>query len=304
VRWAVLVHPSANRVYAHDAPRLLAAELRALDDALTDVRVERIGGVDYVTFSGDPDVRVLSNASSVLAMFTREGDVLRPVDLVRLDRWDDDLVTIPRYTGKTNEQLTQLLVNLAVAASDAGPYARVLDPVCGRGTTLNVAVLLGHDAVGIDLDRRDVDQYLQFFTRWLKDKRAKHSTQRSGVRTTISFAPDKATPRQEVVVIADDTTKAVQHLGKSSVDAIAGDLPYNVQHRGQVRDLLTAALPVWRAVLRPHGGMALSWNTKVLPRAELVTLLEEAGFTIASAETFAHRVDQAIDREVILVRRG
>jgi hypothetical protein len=239
VRWAVLVHPSANRVYAQVAPALLAAELRLTAD-VDDVVTERIAGVDYVTFTGSEEAAAsVANASSVLALFARDGELLRPVPLARLDRWDDDLVTIPRYVGKTNEQLTHLLVNVAVAVSRAGPRARVLDPVCGRGTTLNVAVLLGHDAVGIDEDARDIDAYLQFFTRWLQDKRAKHETKRSGTRTTISCAPDKTTPRQEVVVIAGDTTTLVQHIGKSSVDAIAGDLPYNVQHRGQVGELLT-----------------------------------------------------------------
>jgi hypothetical protein len=47
--------------------------------------------------------------------------------------------------------------------------------------------------------------------------------------------------------------------------------------------------------------MALSWNTKVLPRAELLTLLD--GFVPVTDETFAHRVDQAIDREVVVVRK-
>jgi len=320
----VLVHPSANRVYAHAAPSLLASELRALDalalgGALTDVAVESLGGAAYVTFTGEIDERalaVVSNASSLLALFVREGELLRPITPVRLDRWDDDLVTIPRYSGKTNEQLTRLLVNLAVAAG-TGAYAfsgspvRVLDPLCGRGTTLNVAALCGFDAVGIDTDKRDVDAYLLFFTTWLKDKRAKHATKRSGTRTTISFAAHKDAARQEVVVAADDTTRVVTHLGKSSVDAIATDLPYGVQHgshagEGRQRrpaDLLAVALPAWRAVLRAGGGLAMSWNTKVLPRAELVELLEAAGFAPASDEAFAHRVDRSIERDVVVARR-
>jgi SAM-dependent methyltransferase len=312
VHYAVLVHPSANRVYAQSAPALLVAELRALDalalgGRLADVAIEELGGVAYVTFTGELDddaLAVVSNASSLLALFERDGDTLRPLTPARLGRWDDDLVSIPRYSGKTNEQLTHLLVNLAIAASGAGASARVLDPLCGRGTTLHVATLLGHDAAGIDTDKRDVDEYVHFFTRWLKDKRAKHSSRRSGARTTITFAPDKETPRQEVVVIADDTTKVVTHLGKSSVDAIATDLPYSVQHRGHPRELLDRALPVWRSVLRGKGGLALSWNTKVVARAEVVALLDEHRFTVVSEDAFAHRVDQAIDRDVVVATRS
>jgi SAM-dependent methyltransferase len=322
---AVLVQPSANRVYATSGPALLAAELRALNDLalggrLVDIAVTELGGAPYVTFAGDLDAEalgVVSNLSATYALFERHADgALRPVTPARLDRWDDDLLTIQRYPGRTNEQLTRLLLDLTLAAaSGAAPFtgerARVLDPLCGRGTTLNVAVHLGLDAAGVDVDRKDVDAYLHFFTTWLKDKRAKHQKQRHGTRTTITFAPDKAAPKQEVVVVADDTRKVVDHLGKSSVDVVVTDLPYGVQHGSTAAghlerspaDLLAAALPAWRAVLRPHGAAGLAWNTKVVPRPELTALLEGAGFEVVTGEGFAHRVDQAIDRDVVVARK-
>jgi SAM-dependent methyltransferase len=322
---ALLVQPSANRDYAKSGPALLAAELRALDELalggrLADVAVTELGGAPYVTFAGDLDAEalgVVSNLSAVYALFERDGDRLRPITPTRLDRWDDDLLTIQRYPGRTNEQLTRLVLDLSLAAArGSAPFtggpARVLDPLCGRGTTLNVAVHLGFDAVGVDTDRKDVDAYLHFFTTWLKEKRAKHQTGRHGTRTTLTFGADKAAPRQEVVAIADDTRKVVDHLGKSSVDVIVTDLPYGVQHGatagGELRrspaDLLVAALPAWRSVLRPGGAMGLAWNTKVLPRGELTTLLEGAGLTIVTGDGFAHRVDQAIDRDVVVARKA
>jgi hypothetical protein len=330
--FAVLVLPSANRVYARSGPSLLAAELQALDDLalggrLTDVEVTELAGTPYVTFSGDLDAEamaVVSNLSAVYALFAWDGDHLLPLTPTRLDRWDDDLVTIQRYPGKTNEHLTRLVLNLTIAAaagSDAFTGAarpRVLDPLCGRGTTLNAAVLCGLDTAGIDEDAKDVDAYLHFFTTWLKDKRAKHTSRRTGTRTQLSFAADKDAQRaglgQEVVVAADDTAHVVEHLGKSSVDAIVTDLPYGVRHgssgasglRRGPADLLTAALPVWRSVLRPNGAIGLSWNTKVLPRVDLVHALTDAGFTVVEGDAFlrfAHRVDQAIDRDVVVARR-
>ena len=41
----------------------------------------------------------------------------------------------------------------------AGERVRLLDPACGRGTTLNRAVVYGMDAVGIELDQRDLEAY-------------------------------------------------------------------------------------------------------------------------------------------------
>ncbi len=325
---AVLVLPAANRVYAGSAPSLLAAELAVLDalalgGRLSVPAVEVLGGVPYVTFSGDLDAEalaVVSNASSLYAVFEREGGVLRPVAPARLERWDEDLVTIPRYSGKTNEQLTRLLLNLTVAAAAGsgaftGRKLRVLDPLCGRGTTLNVAALCGFDAAGVDLDARDVDAYVHFFTTWLKDKRAKHTSRRHGASTTVTFAPDKDAAKagrtQEVVVVAGDTTSVVSHFGKSSVDAIVVDLPYGVQHgshsesglRRSPAELLPTALPAWTSVLRAGGAAGLSWNAKALPRAEMIQMLEAAGFSVVTGDGFAHRVDRTIDRDIVVARR-
>ena len=46
--------------------------------------------------------------------------------------------------------------------------------------------------------------------------------------------------------------------------------------RGPER-LLAEALPVWRDVLRPGGGLALAWNRRTLPRPRLVELATDAG---------------------------
>jgi SAM-dependent methyltransferase len=329
---AVLVLPSANRVYAQQGPELLAAELAAMNDlaldgALADISVDTIAGVPYVTFAGELNrgaSAVVSNLSAAYAMFERDGETLRPVTMCRLDRWDGDLVTIQRYSGKTNEQVTRLLLNLTVAATcGTGAFTgdvrpRVLDPLAGRGTTLNAAVLYGFDAAGIDVDKRDVDAYVQFFTTWLKDKRAKHTSRRTGTATTITFAPDKDAQKrgaeQEVVAIAGETTDLVRHLGKSSVDMIVTDLPYGVQHgsraggtlRRSPADLLTEALPVWRSVLRPGGAMGLAWNTRVLDRDRVVSLLRDGGLAVVTGDPFgrfAHRVDQAVTRDVVVARR-
>ena len=329
---AVLVLPSANRVYAQQGPALLAAELAALnalalDGRLADIEVTDLSGVPYVTFTGELDeagLAVVSNVSSLYALFDRDGETLRPRAMRRLDRWDDDLVTIQRYSGKTNEQLTRLLLNVTVAAA-AGAAAftgerrpRVLDPLCGRGTTINIAALCGFDAAGIDVDKRDVDAYVQFFTTWLKDKRAKHTTRRSGTSTTFTFAADKESQKrgdsQEVVAIADDTVNAVQYLGKSSVDVVVTDLPYGVQHGSQSAgalrrspaDLLSAALPVWRSLVRKGGAVGLAWNTRVLDRQAVEEALTDAGLAVVAGPpfgVFAHRVDQAVERDLIVARR-
>jgi len=78
-RYAFLVLPSHNRVYADAAPSLARAELAVLSAALPDGGISQesvtetvIGGVPYVTFEADDlserDVAVLANLSAVRAV--------------------------------------------------------------------------------------------------------------------------------------------------------------------------------------------------------------------------------------------
>jgi SAM-dependent methyltransferase len=331
-RFALLLTPGANRVYGRSSPALGRAELSMLNEfglggRLSDLAAERLGGVAYLTFGASGldagEIAVLSNLSGLFALFEREGpDRLRPVDLTPLDRWDDDLITIQRYSGKTNEQFTKLLVNLALVVGHGGGAfrppgggLRVVDPLCGRGTTLNQAVMYGFDAAGIETDKRDVDAYVTFFSTWLKNKRVKHHVERQKLRTTITLAATKAEQKQSlgqrVVVIADDTGRAVDHLGKNSADAIVADLPYGIQHGSRARselsrrpsDLLADALPVWRSLLRPGAAMALAWNTRTLEREAFSQALEAAGLEPVDRLGFSHQVDSSITRDLIIARR-
>ncbi len=341
-RYALLLRPNANRVYGAAAAGLAQAELAMLDthvlgSVLVDVATEVLGGVDYLVLDVagelDPDaIAVLSNLSGLHALFAIEGHLLRPLAVAPLRRQPEDVVTIQRYVGKTNESLTHLLVNLALAVGPgtfggvlAGDAVRLLDPACGRGTTLNRAIVYGIDAMGVEQDKRDVEAYEAFLLGWLQDKRLKHQVERArhrkgraapAARTTVTYGAGKERAAHRVVdVVQDDTVRLRDHLPARSVDALACDLPYGVQHGaspapGLVRrspaELLAAALPGWRDVLRPGAGAALAWNLRTLPRAELVGLLEEHGFELcvpAEDGTFEHRVDRSITRDVVVARR-
>jgi SAM-dependent methyltransferase len=339
-RLCFLVHPSSNRVYGAEAPRLAASELRALaaltGSAFTGISVDDLGGVPYVSFDveqlDNDALAVVSNLSSVYAAFrrrdARDDAELTPLTLARLDRWDSDLITIQKYAGKTNEQFTKLLVNLAIAAahgaaSFTGDPLRVLDPLCGRGTTLNQIVMYGFDAVGVDIDRRDIDAYTTFFVQWLKDKRAKHQTTRdvdrraglSAPKFHVEFSHDKESQKAGVVQRVATVVADTEHAGDlfKRIDALATDLPYGVQHgsrRGETlsrapHELLAVALPSWLRALRTGGGIAISYNANITKRADITALLNDAGAEVLLDDDtdFRHRVDRAIVRDVIVARK-
>jgi hypothetical protein len=340
--YALLLRPASNRLYTKGAAALNSAELSVLQKGvlhatLREVEPAVIGGVEYVRFVADGelsdhDVAQLSNLSSAFALFRIVDDTnLAPVTLTPVAHLDDDLLTILRYKGKTNEQFTKLLFNVTLASSHAdaatisGSRLRVLDPVCGRGTSLNQGLVYGFDVDGIEIDRAAYDAYHAFLVTWLKDKRYKHQVHTMplrregkvvGRRFEIVFARDKdeykAGDVQRVRFVNDDTTEAGEHYRKPVFDAVVADLPYGVQHASRARpdaksrrpeDLLDAALPGWIGAMKPGAAMGLSWNTKVLKRDALVDILARHGLDLAPATagtSFEHRVDQAITRDLVV----
>ncbi len=341
-QYALLILPSANRVYANASVALTQAELglfsrSVLDDRLGEVSASTIGGVPYVTFAADltgRDAAFLANLSCAYALFRVEGDLLRPVVLGSLGRFDDDLLTILKYQGKTNEQFTRLLLNVTLLSS---AYARdmldrkfaVIDPLCGRGTTLNQGLMLGFDAAGLDVDRKDFEAYSAFIQTWLKRKRIKHHVDFSGPvrrnrqvvarRLQISLAATKeahkAGPIQQLDVVKADTTRAGEFFAPESFDLVVADAPYGVQHgsrtaaKGLARsplDLLAQAVPVWAGLLRGGGALGIAWNTFVAPRDEAAKILAGAGLDPMDTGpylAFRHRVDQAISRDILIARK-
>lgn len=341
-RYALLVLPATNRVYAEASVRLTAAELAILDAAVLGGRVSAvaettIGGVPYVGFDADEltprDAALLANLSSGFALFRVRDGLLEPVELHRLDRFDDDLVTIQKYPGKTNEHFTKLLLNVTLLGSAfAGEMLerrfRVLDPLCGRGTTMNQALRYGFDAAGIDLDQRDFDAYAAFLQTWLQRKRLKHTAdvtrvrrekQVVGRRLDVEVAPSregwKAGAHQTLSYVNVDTVRAAEFHKPGSFDLVVTDAPYGVQHGSRTADralhrgpleLVTAAAPVWARLLRPGGALGISWNTLVAPRADLAAALVAAGLEpldTPAHRDLAHRVDQSIVRDVLVARR-
>lgn len=335
--------PSANRVYAESSTSLMAAELQVFNQAVLggkveDIVLETIAGVPYLTFAAsglsEREVRFLANISSVYALFEfTEDGALRPVELSKLDRLDDDLLTIQKYSGKTNEHFTKLLLNTTILASDfAGEMLdrplRVFDPLCGRGTSLNQALMYGYDAFGMDIDRKDFEAYSTFLRTWLQRKRIKHVAEAGPVRRDrkvlgqrfevslgLSREEYKAGEKRQLTVINADTLSGGEFFPAAGFDVIVADAPYGVQHGSTGGEgalsrsplgLLDGALPVWTRLLRPGGAVGVSWNTFVAGREKAVEVFARHGLKVQDEGPyleFRHRVDQSIMRDIIVARK-
>src|SRR5215469_7998053 len=114
-RYALLILPSANRVYTEAATSLAAAELAVFSDsvlsgAASAAEVTRRGGVPYLEFDAGQlrpeDCAFLANISSLYALFEVTGVLLSPVELTRLDHYDDDLIH-PEIPGQDERAVHQ-----------------------------------------------------------------------------------------------------------------------------------------------------------------------------------------------------
>lgn len=330
--YALLLQPSANRVYTASSVELTRAELAVLGDGRWgDATPTEIAGVRYLCFDAElspTDLDVIANVSTAFALFEYDGRALMPVCLVRRDIFDDDLVTILKYQGKTNEIFTKLLLNVTVASSSMGERTpRILDPMCGRGTTLNQALMYGWSVAGVDVDQQDFDVYSAFLRTWLKTKRLKHTAEsaklrregavlgrRFEVRVGVSKEDWKAGRAIDLDLVNADTLDVRSIYRPACFDAIVTDAPYGVQHGSHAGQrlarsplaLLEQALPGWVEVLRPGGAIGVAWNTHVASREDALDLLKNAGLDPLNHGpylAFGHRVDQAIHRDILIARR-
>jgi hypothetical protein len=328
----VLLAPSANRVYAGSAARLVGAELAILLGVTGDaIRPTTIAGVPYLVLEtealDEPTTAALGRLSGRYAVFRRDNDLLQPVEVRPPDLFDDDLVSIPKYPGKTNEQFTRLLLNVTLAVvnrSPGGPIA-ILDPLCGRATTLSTGLILGYDVAGVDADLKAIEAYGSYLRTYLRRKRLKHTAEMAPVRRegkTIGRRFDAdVTPASgghslHLTIFSGDTRQSAALFGKRRFDAVVTDAPYGVVHgsssdvRGvsgkrdrSAAGLIGEALPGWASQLKTGGALGLSWNTLGLTRERLSNIAVDAGLRPLDSGPFlelAHRVDSSIYREVLV----
>jgi SAM-dependent methyltransferase len=328
VKVALRIRPQQSTQYGRITRRLAEPELRASPAAahLEEIRTVELGGQPYVLASVRdgtslgrivPGLSRLGACSELFEHFERIGDVegplLRPLARDFVPHVPVEMAEARRYKGKTSDVFSHVLLNLALFAGAFAEErrARVLDPLCGGGTTLFLALAHGHDALGIDNQRSDVDGTAGFARGYFKEERisfaeVKERTVAGGTRWR--FEAGTRTDRRLLVLVAGDARDAAGHLhgvpGGARVHAIAGDLPYGIQHDGEVTALLREALPAWAELLLPGGAVALAWNATRLSRARVTDLVAASGLEVRDDGPYAdlsHQVDRVIKQRDVVV---
>ena len=299
MKLALTITPQRSTQYSNMTATLAAPELLASPLGAT------IRHVEPVTLAGQTHLLVDIDDASLLGMhpilsrlgatsaayeyFAHisgvEGPLLRPLEPCFTPFVPLEMAEIRRYKGKTNEIFTHVLLNIAIfAGAYSGQFTerlRVLDPLAGGGTTLFLALAAGYDAFGIEHARQDVETTAVFIKQYLNNERIPckelDERRRAGRRYQFEIGLKGAT--RLLVLAHGETHQADLHMqevpGGSRMHAVVGDLPYGIQHFGEIAELLRNALPAWESLLLPGGTLALAWNATRVERSALVELVEQ-----------------------------
>jgi hypothetical protein len=333
VQFALLVKSHANARYTQSLLKLAALECECLLFALqikAEVKIDHLAGTPFLCVEtdalGEDAWAYLARHSAVMFAAVRDGEWLRPLERKWKPYLESDLSQLLKYKGKTNADFTAMMLHCARSAS-AFALTRmpltVLDPLCGRGTSLFCALEEGDCAIGLDMDDSALNEADVYMTRYLQYHRYKHRRTESSItlraggalrecRFTLSNDTDsyKRGDTRTLSLVRGDTANAWEAVGENGCHLIIADLPYGVQHApregkaaGTLEGLVHKALPAYHRALKPGGAMALAFNTFTLSKDVIIAEMEKAGLiplTQPPFHDFAHWVEQAVNRDMVI----
>jgi hypothetical protein len=325
---AALIAPQRSTQYAALADALAPYELALspLKDRIAEIQPVVLGGQLYLKLElsaplDEQDAGELGSLAMTSAFFDyyeqlgeHTGPFLHPIETHFEPFLPPDMALTRRYKGKTNELFTQFLCNIARFSSgfahEPWQALRLFDPLSGGGTTLFSALSLGAEAAGVEKDESDVESTATFVRNYLKEQGIAQAVREERLRKIghrWTFSIGKLAPRR-LMLASGDTTQSPALISGFKPHLIVTDLPYGFQHHGELVSLLTAALPVWAALLPAYGALVFAWDATRFPREQMVELVESAGplevLNLPPYIMLAHRVDRVIkSRDVIVARK-
>lgn len=311
--FALLISPTARGAFFGEVHKVSMAEIGGVSGV--DVgSIETRGSMDFLRVSCSADmVKTLLRLSFAQGVFQIDEQGWSPVEGSTEFLLHEDFVSGEKYRGKTNETLTQLLVNLAAQEVRTGNEDfRLVDPMCGRGTSLLWAMRYGMSATGVEKDPAALNEVRRGLKKWTKLHRQKHKlaegwVQKSNKKGIGKFLDFKA-EGQVVRLVTGDTVQVGDFVGRKPFDLLVTDIPYGVQHMGGADGarsplaVIQAAASGWAQCLAPGGVMAIAYNRNIPKRAEMIAAFGDLGLELIDRDV-SHRMSESILRDVLLLRR-
>ncbi|MAA80113.1 MAG: hypothetical protein CL916_12740 [Deltaproteobacteria bacterium] len=313
---AIQISPQSKSAYFQSYIDVAQKELAYL---CKDVSFEYacIGTLEFLFADVEEDkLWELVHLSFVQGLYAQEGRFLIPLEVLPKFSLHEDFVFGSKYRGKTNETLTQLLLNVGLATirNDIPESDTVLlDPMCGRGTSLLWALRYGIDSFGLEIDPKAMDDIQRHLKKWTKIHRQKHSFRQS----FLGVKPNKKKQGVCIDFQAEQTAFKAVHGDCRSIrkvfkertfSLIVTDIPYGIQHHvGQGTrnplNLLRESIPVWGDSLQKGGAMVIAFNRNIPKRNALLDVCIASGLDIVDF-SIPHRMSESIVRDVMICKKG
>lgn len=312
---ALRVAPQRNSQYTELARALAEPEVRRspLRHVLSSVERFCVGDADYLRLGVEDDAeavvaRVVPHLAATSDAFWVDGPSWYPVPVVKTAAVPRTMVETRRYSGKTNELFTRVLVNLALF--DRSTPGRVLDPMCGGGTTVFAALERGAAAVGADAERSAVEGTARFAGQFLREhgiRVVESSETHRGRGRDWHLSLDGTDPTLRASFLQADLDEVAAAMvkipGGQRVHAVVADLPYGIQHGGRVAELFGKLFAVADEVLTGDGVFVAAWNSSRVGADVVAETPAASRFVLDPTDDLDHRVDRVIKRRSVLVAR-
>ena len=311
---ALQISPDAKSAYFADYVGVAKQELGMVlghDNAVH----QTVGPLEYFVFeTSEINLEDLMRLSFAQGIYQQTYGQLRPLPIYGDYRLHEDFVFGAKYKGKTNEHLTQLLLNVGLAAIDKTPAegVKLLDPMCGRGTTLWWAMRYGIESRGIEQDAKALDDIRRNLKKWTKLHRVKHQLKdgfigKANKKNEGKFL-DFSAANTSARIIVGDARQSAALLKKQRFDLIVSDLPYGIQHHTTDKtrnplEVVKSCIEGWKSCLKDSGAIVLAFNSYQPKRGAIVGAFEEAGFR-ASDFAAPHRMSESIVRELAIFQKS
>ena len=321
----------ANIRYRDSLPALASCELFAMlfsRGIQSEITLENAGGSRFLSFEcrdlSDRELSYLSGHSAVVFTAEKHDELLRPISVASPLYLPDDLPEILKYKGKTSTTFTRMMINTAVALSSFHSQDETLtffDPICGKGTGCFCALTAGMNAVGLDIDRKDIREATDYFSRYLQFHKLKHEVKSHSETisghavpvTAFTFASNRSSYSsgdiRSLTFACADTFNSPALFRKKKAHIISADLPYGIQHAPQsgtkpepLHHFFSRVLPSWKKALYPGGVVAVSFNSLTLPAEEVRNAFTAFGFKLPKSDLFnhlSHEVEHSVVRDVV-----
>ena len=209
--------------------------------------------------------------------------------------------------ARQSPYLIRAMLNLSY---NGGSIGCVLDPMGGYGQTLFECVLRGIDGAALEISptasQRSVENLRKLLQRLGRDFEESHD----GMRCL--FVTCNA-PQNRYQMINGDTREAHRYLPNQQFDSLITDFPYGIRAGSRneklkpipLDELLDAALPSWKRLLKPNGTVVVAYNLNTLPRETVLNLIQKRGFRQRFPEVdLRARISGKIHRDIIAFEKA